>query len=42
MIMWGMIPFLWPYRDYPMMWALLAFLSGSYLEGFSQETETLL
>jgi RsiW-degrading membrane proteinase PrsW (M82 family) len=29
---WGMIPLLWPYRDHPLVWVLLAFLSGGHLE----------
>jgi RsiW-degrading membrane proteinase PrsW (M82 family) len=29
---WGMIPLLWPYRDHPLVWVLLAFLSGGDLE----------
>jgi RsiW-degrading membrane proteinase PrsW (M82 family) len=35
---WGMIPLLWPYRDHPLGWVLLAFLSGGHLEGLLQET----
>ena len=31
-LMWGMIPLLWPYRDHPLVWVLLAFLSGGHLE----------
>jgi hypothetical protein len=42
MIMWGMIPLLWPYRDHPLVWVLLAFLSGGHLEELFRETGTLL
>jgi hypothetical protein len=31
-LMWGLIPLLWPYRDHPLVWVLLAFLSGGHLE----------
>src|SRR5215207_112905 len=41
-IMWGMIPLLWPYRDHPLVWVLLAFLSGGHLEELFRETGTLL
>jgi hypothetical protein len=38
LMMWGMIPLLWPYRDHPLVWVLLAFLSGGHLEELLQET----
>jgi hypothetical protein len=38
----GIIPLLWPYRDHPLVWVLLAFLSGGHLEELFQETGTLL
>jgi hypothetical protein len=38
----GIIPLLWPYRDHPLVWVLLAFLSGGHLEDLFQETGTLL
>jgi hypothetical protein len=41
-LMWGMIPLLWPYRDHPLVWVLLAFLSGGHLEELFQEAGTLL
>jgi hypothetical protein len=31
-LIWGMMPLLWPYRDHPLVWVLLAFLSGGHLE----------
>jgi hypothetical protein len=37
-LMWGVIPLLWPYRDHPLVWMLLAFLSGGHLEELFQET----
>jgi hypothetical protein len=40
--MWGTIPLLWPYREHPLVWALLAFLSGGHLEELLQETGSLL
>ena len=30
--MWGIMPLLWPYRGHPLVWMLLAFLSGGHLE----------
>jgi hypothetical protein len=42
LMMWGMIPLLWPYRDHLLVWVLLAFLSGGHLEELFQETGTLL
>jgi uncharacterized membrane protein len=36
------IPLLWPYRDYPLVRVLLAFLSGGHLEELFQETGSLL
>jgi hypothetical protein len=41
-ITWGTIPLLWPYRDHPLVWMLLAFLSGGHLEELFHETGTLL
>jgi hypothetical protein len=35
-------PLLWPYRDHPLAWLLLAFLSGGHLEELFQQTGTLL
>jgi RsiW-degrading membrane proteinase PrsW (M82 family) len=37
-IMGGVIPLLWPHRDHPLVWVLLAFLSGGHLEELFQET----
>jgi hypothetical protein len=31
-MMWGIMPLLWPYREHPLVWMLLAFLSGGHLE----------
>ena len=31
-MMWGIMPRLWPYREHPLVWMLLAFLSGGHLE----------
>ena len=36
------IPFLWPYRDHPLVRVLLALLSGGHLEELFQETGILL
>jgi hypothetical protein len=41
-MMWGVIPLLWPYREHPLVWMLLAFLSGGHLEELFQEAGTLL
>jgi hypothetical protein len=41
-LMGGMIPLLWPYRDHALVWVLLAFLSGGHLEELFQEAGTLL
>jgi hypothetical protein len=41
-MMWGVIPLLWPYREHPLVWMLLAFLSGGHLEELFHETRTLL
>ena len=38
LMMGGIIPLLWPYRDHPLMRVLLAFLSGGHLEELFQET----
>jgi hypothetical protein len=35
-------PLLWPSRDHPLVWFLLAFLSGGHLEELLQETGALL
>jgi hypothetical protein len=42
MMMWGIIPLRWPYRDHPLVWVLLAFLTGGHLEELFHETGTLL
>jgi hypothetical protein len=42
LMMLGVIPLLWPYRDHPLVWMLLAFLSGGHLEELFHETATLL
>jgi hypothetical protein len=42
MMVWGIIPLLWPYRDHPPVWVLLAFLTGGHLEELFHETGTLL
>lgn len=34
-------PLLWPYRDHPLVWLLLAFLSGGHLEQLFQQTGIL-
>jgi hypothetical protein len=41
-MIWGVVPLLWPYRDHPMVWVLLAFLSGGHLEELFHETGALL
>lgn len=41
-MMWGVMPFLWPYRDHPLVRVLVALLSGGHLEELIQETGTLL
>jgi hypothetical protein len=41
LLMWGMVPLLWPYRDHPLVGFLLAFLSGGHLEELLQETGSL-
>ncbi|MBI3329507.1 MAG: hypothetical protein HYZ81_22735 [Nitrospinae bacterium] len=38
----GVMPFLWPYRDHPLVRVLVALLSGGHLEELLQETGTLL
>jgi hypothetical protein len=38
----GVIPLLWPYRDHLLVRVLLAFLSGGHLEELFQETGILL
>jgi hypothetical protein len=42
LLMWGLIPLLWPYRNHPLVWMLLAFLSGGHLEELFHDTGTLL
>jgi hypothetical protein len=42
LVTYGLIPLLWPYRDHPLVWMLLAFLSGGHLEELFHETGTLL
>jgi hypothetical protein len=37
-MIWGVMPLLWPYRDHPLVRVLLAFLSGGHLEELFQET----
>ena len=41
-MMWGVVPLLWPHRDHPLVWMLLAFLSGGHLEELFHETGALL
>jgi hypothetical protein len=42
-VVYGVVfPLLWPYRDHPVVWFLLAFLSGGHLEELLEETGTLL
>jgi hypothetical protein len=41
-MMWGVFPLLWPYRDHPLVRVLLALLSGGHLEELFQETGSLL
>jgi hypothetical protein len=41
-MMWGIMPLLWPYRNHPLVWMLLAFLSGGHLEELFHEMGTLL
>jgi hypothetical protein len=37
-VVYGMaFPLLWPYRDHPLVWLVLALLSGGHLEELSQE-----
>ena len=36
-----MMPLLWPYRDHPLVWVLLAFISGGHLGELFQETGAL-
>ena len=42
LMMWESILLLWPYRDHPLVWFLLAFLSGGHLEELLYETESFL
>jgi hypothetical protein len=35
-------PLFWPHRDHPLVWFLLAFLSGGHLEELFQQPGTLL
>lgn len=42
-VVYGVVfPLLWPYREHPLVWFLLALLSGGHLEEIFQETGTLL
>jgi hypothetical protein len=42
-VVYGMVfPLLWPYRDHPLVWFVLALLSGGHLEELLQETGSLL
>jgi hypothetical protein len=36
-----MMPLLWLYCDHPLVWVLLAFISGRRLEDLFQETRAL-
>jgi hypothetical protein len=36
-----MLPLLWPYRNHPLVWVLLAFISGEYLGERFQEIGAL-
>jgi hypothetical protein len=42
LMIWESMPLLWPYRDHPLVWFLLAFLSGGYVEELLYETGSLL
>jgi hypothetical protein len=42
LLMWEVIPLLWPYRNHRLVWMLLAFLSGGHLEELFHETGILL
>jgi hypothetical protein len=36
-VVYGVVfPLLWPYRDHPLVWFVLALLSGGHLEGLCQ------
>jgi hypothetical protein len=42
-VVYGVVfPLLWPYRDHPLVWFVLALLSGGHLEEFLKETGSLL
>jgi hypothetical protein len=42
-VMYGVVfPLLWPYRDHPLVWFVLALLSGGHLEELLQDTGSLL
>ena len=42
-VVYGMVfPLLWPYRDHPLVWFVLALLSGGHLEELFKETGSLL
>jgi hypothetical protein len=38
LMIWESIPLLWPYRDHPLVWFILAFLSGGHMEEILYET----
>jgi hypothetical protein len=42
LMMWESILLLWPYRDHPLVWFVLAFLSGGHLEELFYETGSFL
>jgi hypothetical protein len=42
LMIWESMPLLWPYRDHPLVWFLLAFLSGGHVEELLYETGSLL
>jgi hypothetical protein len=42
-VVYGVVfPLLWPYRDHPLVWFVLALLTGGHLEELLQETGSLL
>jgi hypothetical protein len=42
-VVYGVVfPLLWPYRDHPQVWVVLALLSGGHLEELFKETGSLL
>jgi hypothetical protein len=43
LVVYGVVfPLLWPYRDHPLVWFFLAFLSGNHLPELFPEAEVLL